>query len=80
MSNLTELAFPLIEESGTKQSISTGLTKHEYAAILIAGHLSGEPSFIAKSPDHIANEAYKIAKAVLSKFEKTLQDGSIGNG
>lgn len=69
MSNLTECAFPCQETPGPNTSFSPGFTKHEYAAIILAGHIAAKPSFGASDPDNIANAAYKIAKAVLSKFE-----------
>lgn len=70
MSNLTDLAFPLIEENGTKQSVSTGFTKHEYAAILIAQGLVAK--YNLKTPEDqniIAQLSYELAGEVLGQFK-----------
>lgn len=71
MSNLTDLAFPLIEENGTKQSVSTGLTKHEYAAILIASHLATTYEYLPtiQEGDDIATTSHFLASQVLGKFK-----------
>lgn len=64
MSNLNDLAFPLIEDCPSGPSISCGLTKHELATILIAVTISSRYS----NADDIADIAFDIAKAVLGKF------------
>ena len=71
MSNLNELAFPLIEEGPSGPSISCSLTKHEYAAILLAGHLSTKYEHLPNSGERsqIAGIAYELAEAVLSYFK-----------
>lgn len=66
MSNLNDLAFPLIEDCPSGPSISVGLTKHELATILIAGHMAQHYT----NPEHIARLSFDIAKAVLGKFRK----------
>lgn len=65
MSNLTDLAFPLIEDCPSGPSISCGFTKHEYAAILIAAQLCQTDTQL----DDIPGMAYNLAKSVLSKFD-----------
>jgi len=71
MSNLTELAFPLIEECPSGPSISCGLTKHEYAAILLAGHLASTYDYLPtiQEGDEIATTAHFLATQVLGKFK-----------
>lgn len=72
MNNLTALAFPFIEPSNHENgSVSTGLTKHEYAAVIIAAHLAGQTHFKEWSQNDvtlIADMSYELAKDVLSKF------------
>lgn len=71
MSNLTDLAFPLIEDCPSGQSISTGLTKHELAAILLAGHLTTKCEYLPtiQEGDDIATTAHFLASQVLGKFK-----------
>jgi len=71
MLNLNESAFPLIEEGPSGPSISRGLTKHEYAAILLAGHLSTKYEHLPNSNERndIAGVAYYLAETVLSYFK-----------
>lgn len=69
MSNLTELAFPFIEPSNNENgSVSTGLSKHEYAAIIIGGQLANKQSYSTDNLSHIADVAYKLAAEILNKF------------
>ena len=70
MSNLTDLAFPLIEPHGPIGSMSLGFTKHEYAAILIAQGLVAK--YNLKTPEDqktIAQLAYELAGEVLGQFK-----------
>ena len=69
--NLNELAFP-VSASYSDDSPQTmvpvgGLTKHEYAAILIAAHIAGN----GKDPgdSYVADKAFKLAAEVLNKFK-----------
>ena len=70
MSNLTESAFPGEETPGPNTSFSPGFTKHEYAAILLAGHLSTKYEYLPNSDERnqIAAIAYNLAEAVLAYF------------
>lgn len=71
MSNLTDLAFPIFEPGGADGSISKGFTKHEYAAILLAGHLAGTYEYLPtiQEGDDIATTAHFLASQVLGKFK-----------
>lgn len=69
MSNLTELAFPLIEPKNNIGSMSTGFTKHEYATILIAQGLASK--YILKTPEDqiiIAEVSKELAGTILNLF------------
>lgn len=70
MSNLTDLAFPLVEPRGNVDSISIGFTKHEYAAILIAQGLVAK--YNLKTPEDqkiIAQLAYELSAEILEQFK-----------
>jgi hypothetical protein len=72
MSNLTNLAFPFIEPSNNETgSVSIGLTKHEYAAILLTGHLAAKYEYLPtiQEGDDIATTAHFLASQVLGKFK-----------
>jgi len=71
MSNLKELAFPLIEPAQNIGSMSIGLTKHEYAAILLASHLASTYDYLPtiQEGDEIATTAHFLATQVLGKFK-----------
>jgi hypothetical protein len=72
MSNLTALAFPFIEPSNHENgSVSTGFTKHELAAIIIASQLASQTHYREWKVDHlplVADKAFELAKLILSKF------------
>ncbi len=69
MSNLKDLAFPFRETNNTGDS--PGLTKHEYAAILLAGHLAATYDYLPtiQEGDEIATTAHFLATQVLNKFK-----------
>lgn len=71
MSNLTDLAFPLIEDHGAKLSVSKGFSKHEYATILLAGQLAAKYEYLPtiQEGDDIATTAHFLASQVLGKFK-----------
>lgn len=71
MSNLKALAFPFVESGDTNNSLNKGLTKHEYAAILMAqgllSKIDGLPS--ASERADIGYLAYELAENVLGYFK-----------
>jgi len=72
MSNLTALAFPFIEPSNHENgSVSTGFSKHELAAILLAGHLASKYEYLPTIQEgyEIATTAHFLASQVLGKFK-----------
>jgi hypothetical protein len=71
MSNLTDLAFPFTESRDDSDSRNFGLTKHEYAAILLAGHLAANFEYLPtiQEGDQIAHTAHFLATQVLGKFK-----------
>lgn len=71
MSNLKQTAFPITESSEPNTSVSIGLTKHEYAAILLAGHLATKYEYLPTIQEgrDIAATAHFLASQVLETFK-----------
>lgn len=71
MSNLTDLAFPINVNPDPTFEFNQGLTKHEYAAILLAGHLATRYQYLPtiQEGDEIAITAHFLATQVLGKFK-----------
>lgn len=70
MSNLNDSAFPWEESGSTDTSYSCGLTKHEYAAILIAqGLVSKYTPHAPGDQKTIAQLAKEFAGEILKQFE-----------
>lgn len=70
MSNLTDLAFPLIEPKEPIGSMSLGFTKHEIGAFLIAQGLVSK--YNLKTPEDqttIAQMSKELAAEILKQFE-----------
>jgi hypothetical protein len=73
MENKNTHAFPAIQDirSRQEQEFETigGLTKHEYAAIMIASGFAAEYATTTVTLDEIAENSYTLAGKVLDQFK-----------